>query len=68
MKPSKLVANLIFASLLALSVIVSGKTLDYGMSLAYSGKEFPIWIGGVGFLLEVGLVLAAIIVKAKYGK
>lgn len=37
---------------------------NYAANLAYSGKSAAAWVGAVGFLVAVGLVLAAIAFRA----
>lgn len=46
------------------SCVITYASYNYAADLAYSGKSPIVWLSAVGFLVSMGLVLVAIVLRA----
>lgn len=60
--------NIVPALCIALSALISYWSVNLGIDRSLAGKDAMIWLHALLFLVAIGLVLAAILFRAKFGK
>jgi multisubunit Na+/H+ antiporter MnhB subunit len=63
---NKTIAQIAYYSCFVIAVIITYLAMGYAQDLAYSRKQPLIWVSVVAFLGAIGLVVLAIVIKAKY--
>jgi hypothetical protein len=63
---NKTIAQIAYYSCFVIAVIITYQAMGYAQDLAYSRKQPLIWLSVVAFLGAIGLVVLAIVIKAKY--
>jgi len=58
-------AYILYWTCIAASCFITYISYSYAASLAYSGESSAVWVGAVGFLVAVGLVFVAIMLRAR---
>lgn len=68
MKMNKQLANILFYLLLAASLFITWMAVGMAGDRAFSGEQPIVWINVAAFILSIGLVALATLIKTKYGK
>lgn len=63
---NKITANIAYYGCFVIALTISYLAMDYAGNLAYSGRQPLIWLSVLAFITTVGLVILALIIKAKF--